>query len=416
MSAMALVGIAAILATRTLTITEALSGFGNTSAWLVVAAFFIAAGFTKTGLGFRMAYGLVSLFGQSTLAVGYSLVATDLVLAPAIASNTARAGGVVFPILQSIAKTAIASDESAGRKTAAFLTLTAYQGTVVTSAMFLTAMVANPLVVQLAANQGVRITWTMWALAAAVPGLVSLVVVPLIVYRICPPGVARTPEAPALARAALKALGPMSRAEWMMAITSAVLLVAWATGPWLGLDPTAAALIAIAALLVTGILSWDELLREREAWNTFVWFGALVMMANFLGQLGLVTWFSGQVGQRFEGIGWIPGFLGLSLTYFYTHYFFASNTAHASAMYAPFLALAIALGTPPLPAALILAFFTNLCACTTHYGTPPGPILFGSGYVRLSTWWTAGAVISVVHIAIWLGIGVVWWRALGLWG
>jgi DASS family divalent anion:Na+ symporter len=138
-----------------------------------MAAFFIAAGFTKTGLGARIAYALVALSGRSTLGLGYGLVATDFVLAPAIASNTARAGGVVLPILQSIARTAIAEDEVNGRRTAAYLTLKAYQGTVETSAIFLTAMEANPLVVQLAANQGVAISWTTWAIAAVVPGFVS---------------------------------------------------------------------------------------------------------------------------------------------------------------------------------------------------------------------------------------------------
>jgi DASS family divalent anion:Na+ symporter len=254
-----------------------------------------------------------------------------------------------------------------------------------------------------------------WAVAAAVPGLVSLTLVPLIVYRLCPPGLARTPEAPALARAALRDLGTMTRAEWVMAATSVSLLIGWIAGPALALDPTGAALIAIAVLLATGTLSWDELLGEREAWNTFVWFGALLMMANALGQLGLVGWFTTHLAVRFDGLTWVPAFVGLAVTYFYTHYLFASNTAHAGAMYAPFLAMAIAMGTPPLLAALVLAFFTSLCACTTHYGTPPGPILFGSGNVPLSTWWKTGAVISIVHIVIWLGIGAAWWRLLGLW-
>src|SRR5262249_21882148 len=226
MSAVALTGMAAIVGTRTLTMAETLSGFSNVTVWLVIAAFFIAAGFTKTGLGARIAYALVALTGRTTLGLGYGLVATDFVLAPAIASNTARAGGVVFPILQSIAQTVVAEDEVSGKRTAAFLTLTAYQGTVVTSAMFLTAMVANPLVVQLAANQGAAISWTTWAIAAVVPGFASLVAVPLVVYRFCPPGVSKSPAAPALARAALRRLGPMTSRELLMALTSVALLIA----------------------------------------------------------------------------------------------------------------------------------------------------------------------------------------------
>ena len=203
MGAIALTGIAATLLTRTLTITEALSAFSNVTLWLVIFAFFFADGFIKTGLGERIAYRLVSWFGRSTLGLGYSLVATDLVLAPATPSNTARAAGVVFPILQSISRTAFGTDPAKGRQTMAFLVLAVYQGTVITSAMFITSMVANPLVVQLAAAQNVVITWTGWAVAALVPGLGSLIVIPLVVYAVCPPGIVRTPDATAASTCAV---------------------------------------------------------------------------------------------------------------------------------------------------------------------------------------------------------------------
>ena len=413
--AMTLTATAVALVTRTLTISEALSGFSNSTVWLVVAAFFLAAGFTRTGLGPRIAYGLVALFGRRTIGLGYSLVASDLVLAPAIASNTARAAGVMFPILTAIAESTIKDDPGPGRKTAAFLTLVAYQGTVITSAMFLTAMVANPLVAQLAAAQGIVITWVGWAQAAFVPGLVSLIVVPLVVARLCPPGRAISPDAPLLAKEALARLGPVTRRETAMAIVSVVLLAAWIFGPRIGLDTTSAALPAVAVLLALGILRWNDLIGEKEAWNTFIWFATLVMMASTLGTLGLLSWYSGWVRSLFSDVLWAPGFLGLGLIYFYSHYFFASNTAHVSAMYAPFLAAAIVLGTPSTAAALVLGFFSNLFAGLTHYGTAPGPIIFGGGYVALATWWRVGVIVSVVNITIWLVVGGAWWKLLGLW-
>src|SRR2546426_41562 len=415
MGAMALTGIAAALMTRTLTITEALSGFSNVTLWLVVCAFFFAAGFIKTGLGARIAYMLVSWFGRSTLGLGYSLVATDLILAPATPSNTARAAGVVFPILESILRTSLGTDPVKTRQTNAFLVLAVYQGTVITSAMFITAMVANPLVVQLAAAQNIAITWTSWAIAALVPGFASLTIIPLVVYAVCPPGTVRTPQAPAMAKAFLASLGPMSRNEQLMGMISVVMIVLWILGTTLNLDPTATALLATAALVLTGVLTWDDLCREHRAWDTFIWFGTLVMMATFLGQFGLIRWFSDTMAPAFGGIGWIPGMVGLSLTYFYTHYFFASMTAHVSAMYSPFLAVGIALGAPPALAALVLGFFSSLFASLTHYGTAPAPILFSSGHVPLGTWWKTGLVVSTVNIAIWLSVGAAWWKVLGLW-
>jgi len=416
MGAVAMVATGVAVLTGTLTIEAAAAAFGAPVVWLVVAAFFIATAFIRTGFGVRIAYHFLRLLGRRSLGLGYGLVATDLVLAPAIPSNTARAGGVVFPILRSLCAS-LGSEAARGTegRIAGFLTVTAYQGTVITSAMFLTAMAANPLAAELAGQMGVELGWTRWALAASVPGVVSLVLVPLILYRLHPPEIKETPEAPKLARERLRELGPMAREEWTLLAVFVLLLALWILGPILGVHTTAAALGGVGALLATGALSWEDVLEEQAAWDTFVWFAVLVMMASQLGELGLLEWFSDRVGGVVGGGWWLPSFLGIALVYFYSHYLFASNTAHVSAMYAPFLAVALAVGTPPLLAALVLAFFSNLFASLTHYGTAPAPIFFGSGNVSVKDWWKLGAVVSVVNIGIWLGLGSLWWRILGLW-
>ena len=416
MGATAFVATGVAVLTGTLTIAEATAGFGSTVVWLVVAAFFIATAFVKTGLGTRIAYHFMRVLGRRSLGLAYGFVATDLVLAPAIPSNTARAGGVVYPILKSLC-VSLGSDASLGteRRIAGFLTFTAYQGVVVTSAMFLTAMAANPLAAELAAQQGVAISWALWAVAASVPGLLSLAAVPLVIYRLYPPQITRTPEAPELARQRLREMGAMSRQEWTLAVVFVFLLGLWIGGGALGVSATTTAMAGVAAMLATGVLAWDDILDERGGWDTFIWFAVLVMMATQLGELGLLAWFSDRVSGLLGDVHWITAFVSLSLIYFYVHYLFASNTAHVSAMYAPFLALALAVGTPPALAALLLAYFSNLFAALTHYGTAAGPILFGSGNVDIVTWWRLGALISVVNITIWLGAGSLWWRVLGLW-
>ena len=416
MGAVAFVAAAFAVISGTLTIAEATAGFGSTVVWLVVAAFFIATAFIKTGLGIRIAYHFMRVLGKRSLGLAYGLVATDLILAPAIPSNTARAGGVIYPILKSLC-TSLGSDAAQGteRRIASFLTFTAYQGVVVTSTMFLTAMAANPLAAELAAQQGVEITWARWALAASVPGALSLLLVPLLIFRLYPPEITTTPEAPELARARLREMGAMTRDERILLTVFVLLLGLWIFGDVLGIHTTATAMAGVGAMLATGALRWDDILNERSAWDTLIWFAVLVMMATQLGELGLLDWFSDQVSGVLPGGHWIPAFLSLILIYFYAHYFFASNTAHVSAMYAPFLVLALAVGTPPLLAALVLAFFSNLCASMTHYGTAPAPILFGSGNVPIGTWWKLGALISVVNITIWLGVGSLWWNLLGLW-
>jgi DASS family divalent anion:Na+ symporter len=250
MGAMAMLGIAATALTGTLTITESLSGFGNRVIWLIVIAFFISRGFIKSGLGARIAYLFMAAVGKKSLGLAYSLVATDLVLAPAIPSNTARAGGVIFPILRSVARSfGSEPDDGTAR---------------------------NPLAAKLAEDAGVQLTWALWAKAAIVPGLVSLIAVPWILYKLYPPETRETPGATQIARTKLTEMGRLKPSEKMMLGTFLLLLFLWIFGRELGIHSTTAALVGLAVLLVSGTLTWTDILEEKGAWDTLVWFAALV--------------------------------------------------------------------------------------------------------------------------------------------
>jgi DASS family divalent anion:Na+ symporter len=416
MGAITLIGLSATVVTGILKPDVALSGFSNATIWLIVVAFFISRGVIKTGLGNRLGLFFVAKLGKSTLGVAYGLAATDLVLAPAIPSNTARAGGIIQPIIRSISASYGSEPGPTSRKVGAFLTSTAFHVNAVTSAMFLTAMAGNSLAAQLAGAQGVTISWGGWALAAIVPGLASLVVVPLVVYRVYPPELKKTPEAAASARKSLSDLGPMTAAEKVMAGTIVMLLGLWIFGDaLLGMSATTTALVGLCVLLISGVLTWEDVTKERQAWDTLVWFAVLVMMATQLNVLGLIPWLSGQMSSAVAGMGWVSAFIALTLVYFFSHYLFASNTAHISAMYAAFLATAILAGVPPLMAALVLGFCSNLFASLTHYSCGPAPVLFGAGYVPVGPWWRTGFLIALVNIAIWMGVGGLWMKVLGMW-
>jgi len=414
MGAMAFLGMMLTTLTGTLSFEEAFSGFHNDVVWLIVIAFFIARGIISTGLGSRVAYHLMSLLGKDSLGLGYGMAATDLILAPVIPSTTARAGGVIFPMLTSLSKVFQSEPHNGPKKIGAYLTQTSFHGTCITSAMFLTAMAGNPLVAEIAGKSGVNISWGSWALAAIVPGLISLLVIPFLLYKIYPPEIKATPDAQLLARNRLKEMGRMKQKEWIMLGVFFLLIVLWTVGPGFGIKAATAALLGLSLLLLTKVLSWSDLLKEEGAWDTLIWFAALVMMASSLNKLGLAGWFSEWIVTHVQGYTWVAGFSILALVYFYTHYFFASNVAHVGAMYPPFFLLAIALGTPPMIAALVLGFFSSLFGGLTHYGCGPAPILFGAGYVKITEWWKFGLIVSVVNIAIWGSVGVLWWKLIGL--
>lgn len=406
-------------------IADALSGFSNPLIWLIAIAVMIAVALTKTGLGTRIGYNFIALFGKKTLGVAYGLVLSELVIAPVTPSNTARGGAIIHPIMRSIAQAFGSTPElGTSKKIARYLALVNYNTNPITSAMFVTATAPNPLIVDLVAkatNSDIKISWGQWALAGLLPGLVMLLVMPLVLYFLFPPEIKNTPNAKDLAQAELAKLGPMKTSEFITLGVLGLMLLMWASvpallfGPAYELNATTTAWIGLSLLMLSGVLEWEDILKAKSAWDTLVWFSALVMMATFLGKLGLVGWFSLtiQTGITSLGLGWVSGTVILVLIYFYSHYFFASTTAHITAMFAAFFVAGMALGAPPMLLALVLAFSSSLMMSLTHYGTGTAPIIFGSGYTTLNEWWVAGGVMSVVNLLILAVVGSVWWRVLG---
>lgn len=402
--------------TGTLPMDKAILGFGNSSIWMIAMAFFIARGFIKTGLGRRIALNFVRLFGKKTLGLAYSLIGVDLIMAPATPSNTARAGGVLYPIIKPLAQS-FGSDPKDGteRKIGSFLVFAEYHGDMITAAMFMTAMAANPLVQTLAKSSGVNISWGGWFLAALVPGIISLIVVPWLIYKMYPPEIKETPNAKQWAEKELDQMGKMTLPEKLMAVIFIIALVLWMTGSLTKIDASLAAFLTLGLLLVVGVLSWTDVLHETGAWNTLTWFSVLVMMAGSLTTLGFIPWLSSSIGSMLHGMSWFLVLAILIVFFFYSHYLFASSTAHVTAMYSALLAVAISAHVPPMLAALLLGFFGNLNASTTHYASGPAPVLFGSGYVPQNKWWSLNLVLGVFYLVVWIGIGSLWMKVIGMW-
>lgn len=401
---------------RLFTIQDGLSGYGNVTVWLILAAFLFARGLVVTRLGERIAYGIVKRVGASPLGLGYAIVLADLVMAPMTASNTARAGGILFPITLNVARVFGSEPGPSASRIGAFLMLALYHGDLVVSAMFLTACAPNPLVADIVQKGStVRLTWTTWAMAACVPGLVAVALIPYLVYRLAPPIDLDTAAARTLAADRLASMGAISSRERGMLLVFTVVLVLWIAGDWLAISPTTAALVGVALLLLVRVLDWRDIVEERSGWDVFIWFGGLMMLAAQLEKAGFPKAFAQALAGAVHGWPWWWALVAMLVVYVYAHYAFASLVAHVTAMFPAFFATAIALGAPPLVAAVAFGVFSNLNAALTHYGTGPAPIVFGAGYVSQAAWWRAGFILSIAHLAIWLPIGFIWWKVLGLW-
>lgn len=414
--AVVFLGVAALAITKTMPTREALAGYADPLVWLVLCAFFMSRGVLHTGLGRRIAYLFIRAIGKSSLGLSYALTSTDTLLAGFLPSNSARCGGVIFPIARSLAEAYDSKPGTTARRLGAFLLVTIYQSDVIACAMFLTGQASNVIVAKLAMQSAnIDLNYSTWLLGSSVPGILSLAFIPWLIFKLYPPTVTHTPDATRLATKELERIGPMKRNERTMLCVFALVAGLWMTGPLHQIEYAVVALLGVCLLFLTGVLSWDDIISERGAWDVFLWYGGVVRMAEAVGKSGLTEKFAQSSAGMTSGLAWGAALAILLLIYFYAHYGFASITAHVTAMFVPFVAVLIAAGTPPFLAVVMLAYFSNLSASLTHYGTTTAPIYFGANYITQRDWWRLGLYVSFATITIWSVVGMAWWKFLGWW-
>jgi len=391
----------------TLDFATTFASLTNEVIWLIVVATIFARAFVKTGFGDRLALFFVKMFGKTTLALAYGLQLAEVAICPAVPSTTARAGGVFVPIINGL-----------DARTKSYLIAQQLQGGNNTSSILLTAAAQNFLCIKLAEGLGVVFTnpFNQWFMAAIVPCTLAILATPLVIYLIDPPGVKDTPEAPIQAAKQLEVMGGLKPAETKMLMGLGVTVCLWVFGTQLGVSAVLAAMIGLCILLSTGVVSWDDALSEKGAWDTLVWFAILIGMSAQLNHLGVVNWLSSSVSGVLVSmkLSWPAAFGLLHLGYFSLHYLFASQTAHVGALYSAFLGMMLASGAPPVLSALTLAFNTNLFGGVTHFASGQSAVYFAAGHLELATLWKQGAYCAVLNFLVWGIAGMLWWKAIGL--
>lgn len=412
----AFIGLMAVMLTGTLSPGAALKGFSNTLLWLIVTAFLFSRAFVKTGLGERISLWILSKIGDSSLKVAYGLTISGSLLAAGIPSGTARACGVIYPILRSICSALGSEPDKNPDKIGRFLIQSYFQSEAFISYLFLTAMAGNVLVMQFAQDlANVSITWGGWAVGAFLPAIVSIILVPYCTYLLVPPQLKKAPEAKAAAQRMYAALGPVKPQEKLLFGIFCFSIIMWMLGDFTGIGSTLVALIAVSAMLLMGILTWEDVLGESGAWNTLMWMGVLVCLASALTEKGFMVWLGNSMGAMFTGMNWMLVTFLVCLFFNYSQYAFASSTAHMVALYGACLAILLAAGCPPMVAILLLAYIANTPACLTQYTGGFCPIFYGAGYFNTTQWWKIGFIMSWLHFAIVIVVGPIWWKVVGFW-
>lgn len=414
--ALVLLGLISLIITNTITMDQALSGFGDSIVWLVVAAFLISGAVVETGFGKRVALFFISRFGKNIFGIAYGLCASEFVLGPVVPSNTARGGGIHAPLERSLSEALGSFPDNQPDRAGSYLSLVGSHANMVTAGMFLTGMAANPLLAEAASEiLHVHLDWITWIKGTIVPGLVSLFLLPLFIYMVAKPELTDTREVQKEVKHQYRSLGSWKRGEQWMGLTFVLLIALWITTSLHGMDTTLVAWIGVCILFLTNTHTWDRMIRNFGAWDALIWLGGLLTMANLLKDFGFVDWFGKSVSALLPDTNAVILLMLLGVIYFYSMYLFSQMTAHIAAFITGFFALAVAHDIPPMAMAILFAGFSTLCACLTPYASGPCIIYFGQGYVPLARWFRVGFLVSLYHISIWFTLGFAWWKLLGWW-
>jgi len=400
--------VAAAVLSGTVSPGDAYSGFANPTILLIVVAFLVARAVVTCGLGQRLGYRAVSLFGRSTLGLSYSIFVVDGLIAPAFPSNTARSG-VLFPLALSVAEAAGAKPGVENRqRLGKFLMFSGIASLTLSSALWLTAMAANPLGAEVARGFGIEIGFSSWLISASVPTLVGMLLLPLLLYKLLRPEVTATPQAPAEARRALAALGPLTRNERIVAATFVGMVALWGTAATLKIDSTAVAFLGLGVLLASGVLTLADISKEGDVLATLLWFAALFTLSDQLNRLGFMEFIGGRLVARLGGLPPLAAGVLLVVVYVLIHYLFVSQTAHLLALFGVFLGVGVKLGVPAAPLAFQLLFATNFFAAITPQGSSANLLFAGSGYLSQGDLYRLGGITTAFSLVLYLVIGTPW--------
>ena len=384
----------------------ALSGFSNGTVWLIFSAYMFSLGYEKSGLGRRIALLLIKRLGRKTLGLGYAVAIADLALAPFTPSNTARSGGIVFPIIKNIPPLYGSTPEHRPRRIGGYIMYVAMVTTCITSSMFLTALAPNLLAVDiLQKTSGVSVSWIEWFSALAPACAILFVACPLLVYVIYPPEVKESADAPRWAGQELSKMGSITRPELIMGGLAILALLLWIFGG-MRFDATTVALMALSLMVLFKVISWEDVIGHKAAWNVLVWFATLVALADGLSRVGFLGWFAKTAAVSMSGFSIGALVVGFVLLFYFIHYMFASLTAHTTALLPVILAAAAAVPDMPMKTlALLLCGTLGLMGILTPYATGPSPIYYGSGYISRKAYWLLASVFGLIFIAVYLGVG-----------
>jgi DASS family divalent anion:Na+ symporter len=237
----------------------------------------------------------------------------------------------------------------------------------VSSALWLTATSANPIGVSLVPNRAAG-QFRLLVAGRIGAGAGRDRLLPLLLYRLFPPGVTATPDAPHAAREALQEMGSLSRDERITAVVFGVMVCAWILAGPLQPQPDGGRHRRPRDLLATRVLTLEDIYLQGGTLATFLWLAVLFALSGQLNEMGFMSYVGERLASMLGDLDWPVAYVVLLLLYVLMHYMFVSQSAQVLALLGVFLDVGVQTGVPVHLMGFALLFASSYFSTLTPQG------------------------------------------------
>lgn len=390
------------------------SAYGGSGLWIIITGFILSAAMEVSGLGRRLAMGIVAALGGDPQKVILSVAVANLAISPISPSTMAKAF-MLLPICEGLIE-AFGVQKGRSRYAAAIMIMSMAANNVCSTG-FLTATIPNPISAQYIQDfSGIRLSWTEWLRMALPLTIVLLAAAWLLCRWMFKPEVEKTPRMMEQIREMGQRLGPLSRGEALVALLFSVSLLLWITEGRHGLN---AGLISLALSLVLflpriGVLRIGRF-TGKIPWGSIALFAASMFLARAVAHWQALDPVAMEIAQllRLESL---PPLLFVSVSvvvFMLLHVAFTSTTVYATVMVPLSISLATFAGVEPQFLAMPVAVLTPI-ALILPVNTIPNIVFYSAGYFTQRQMIAYGIIASLICASIVLILGMPYWRIIGL--
>lgn len=207
-------------------------------------------------------------------------------------------------------------------------------------------------------------------------------------------------------------IGPLTGLEIKTIIIIGVTFLLWMTKGIHGIDYSVTGMLGVTALILAGILKWDDI-NDNLEWGTALFiFGGGISLGLAMGYSGAAAYFANLFFPLIQGGGWILLFVGVGV--FGALVTNAMANVAAAALILPIvIPMAQLEGVDPTILALCLGTATSF-AMLLVIGCPPNAIAYSYRYFKSADLTRAGAVATPILLIILIIVASTWWKFLGL--